>query len=68
MRPEGPSRDDLEGILVRPPDQGCRRRPWTAPPRDAVGQLVTMAGLHERGLLSRPEFETQKARILRHEE
>ncbi len=66
MRDRGSTRDHLKGILVRSPDQGDRFQSWAALPiPDAMTQLETMAGLTERGFLSRPEFESQKERILR---
>lgn len=65
MRGPHPSRDDLEDILVRPPDDGDYLRPWGLPFPDATSQLEAMAALRDRGLLSTPEYESQKARILR---
>lgn len=52
-------------LLSRPPlgiDQ--QHQEWAALIVDPVEQLEELADLHGRGLLSRDEFESQKARII----
>lgn len=51
------------GLLVRRPVLAEPGPRW-APVIDFVDQLEELADLHTRGLLSRPEFERQKRKIL----
>jgi len=64
MRRTGQSRNDLIGVLTRPPCSGGRAEQWARSVVDPVGQIEALAELRERGLLSAEEFDQQKSRVL----
>lgn len=64
MRRIGASRNDLIGLLTRPPWSGGRAEQWAVPVVDPVRQIEALADLRDRGLLSPEEFDQQKSRVL----
>ena len=59
-------RHERPDLLVRPPcgTEELERR-WTAMVVDPVEQLVELADLRSRGLLSAEEYEAQKSKVIR---
>jgi hypothetical protein len=59
------SRRDLTDLLARPPcSAGLYDDGWAALIVDPTEQLETLADLLNRGLLSRDEYERQKAKVI----
>ena len=64
MRRAFVSRDRAD-LLVRPPSSARESaHDWVAMLLDPVEQLEELAMLRERGVLSRAEFESQKAKVV----
>jgi hypothetical protein len=58
-------RNRPHGLLTRPPWTGYDiRDPWRSALVDPVGQLEELADLYALGLVSREEFDEQKAKVL----
>ena len=65
VRRHGRTRTGRTDLLVRPPCSDREHEPgWTAFVADPAEQLRQLADLHFRGLLSREDFEQQKAKVL----
>lgn len=64
MRRFTTSRRSISGLLARPPCQRAMYDEWTGLIVDRSAQLVALAELLSRGLLSRDEFERHKAKVL----
>jgi hypothetical protein len=65
MRGLDASRRDRIDLLARPPCVAAMYEPdWVSMIVDPTEQLEALADLFSRGLLSRTEFEQQKARVI----
>ena len=65
MRRVATSRRTTHDLLARPPWGGAMYDDgWTAMIVDPTAQLTALAELLRRGLLTREEFEHQKAKVL----
>jgi Short C-terminal domain len=65
MRRSGNSRSQRPDLLDRPPTTAREPGPgWALLVIDPVRQLRELADLHYRGLLSRDEYQQQKAKVL----
>jgi hypothetical protein len=58
------SRNELIGLLTRPPSSDGRAEEWGRTVGDPVRQIEALADLRDRGLLSPEEFDQQKSRVL----
>lgn len=65
MRRAAGSRNQLIGVLVRPPCSGGELHDWADLVIDPIEQIEELADLRHRGLLTAEEFERQKAKVLR---
>ena len=64
MQRIGGSRNDLIGVLTRPPWSGGRAEEWAASVVDPVRQIEALAELRDRGLLTPEEFDHQKTKVV----
>lgn len=58
-------RNQLIGVLVRPPCSGGEQHAWADLVIDPIEQIEELADLRHRGLLTAEEFERQKAKVIR---
>jgi putative oligomerization/nucleic acid binding protein len=65
VRRVGASRNQLVGVLVRPPCSGSALQGWADLVIDPIEQIEELADLRHRGLLTAEEFERQKAKVFR---
>ena len=56
-------REGRPDLLARPPIGEPAEEPWVVPVADSLEQLRALADLLDRGLISREEFDNQKAKV-----
>ena len=58
-------REGRPDLLARPPIGDAVEERWVVPVADPLEQLRALADLLDRGLITREEFESQKAKVPR---